>query len=231
MSSINCPHCGGQNDAKADFCSRCERIISSGSARERDTTPSSWVRRSDPWVGYTVAHPPRWTLRYEDGRVIVQEDATGSVQALVWPMQVPAEARAAPLDYAQKRYLEFARTIDPSIEAWTSQDPTLAPSVRLLRTRFKRGTTQLQGRVNISAVGPNVAVRSFHAPHDSPGGSDALPPRADDLLKILDSFRVVPAVARTAYHEPGEASFSALVPIDWTPHGAVTRAPSTGNQM
>jgi hypothetical protein len=195
---------------------------------ESDALPVPWVCHVDQWAGYSLAHPPGWQVLCDGGRVVAREDAAGMVEASVWPVRAPASAGAADVQAVAQKYVEWTHALDPSFEAWRIDEQEPAPGHLLLRTRSRRGPQTLEGRANITAVGSDAVIRSFHVPSDAPADSVAPPPRTPEMVKILDSFRALPAIPRQPFREPSQSAFSVLVPTGWTSSGKVASSIWTG---
>jgi hypothetical protein len=162
-------------------------------------------------------------LRTECGAIVVSENASNTVVA--WIASRPLAGAPSVHDYAAQ-YVAAVRASDPTFDAALLADPTPTPDRLLLRTRCGAGAAMLDGRINMVARGDQVLLRGFHVP--AADASAAAPPRADEMLKILNSFRTFPAVQRQAFREPREGAFTAVVPAGWNASGRVARNGWTG---
>jgi hypothetical protein len=185
--------------------------------------PDDWVRHFDPWAGFALAYPRGWSLRTDRGAILVSENPGDTVVA--WIASRPLAGAPSVHHYAAQ-YVEALRASDPTFEAVPIADPTPAPGKLLLRTRCRRGATVLDGRINMVVRGDQVVLRGFHVPAGN--ASAASPPGAEEMLKILNSFRSFPVAQRQAFREPREGAFTAVVPAGWNASGKVERNGWTG---
>ena len=192
----------------------------SGAADAGDA-PAGWIKLVDPWAGFALAHPPGWTVRNELGTLVVSEDPVNTVAA--WIASAPLAGAANVHDFAA-RYVAAVRASDASFDA--VPDPAPATDTVLLRTHCRRGTVALEGRINMIVRGDQVVIRGFQVPAGG-AGADA-PPRAAEMLQILNSFRSFTAPPRQVFREPKEGAFMAAVPAGWIAAGQVARNTWTG---
>jgi hypothetical protein len=190
-------------------------------AQAAGDAPAGWAKLVDPWAGFALAHPPGWTVHNERGTIVVSEDPSNTVAA--WIAAAPLAGATNLQDFAA-RYVATVHASDPSFEA--APGPASAPGSLLLRTHCRRGAAALEGRINMVARGDQVVIRGFQAPAGTPG-ADA-PPRAAEMLAILNSFRTFAGQQRQMFREPKEGAFTAIVPAGWTVSGEVTRDRWTG---
>ena len=222
MKALACPKCGAPLPAAVSACPYCRVGLApeDGTGPQPEETlaapvvPQGWVLHSDPWRGFTLAHPPGWQVVCTLGQISVREDPVGLVSALIWPFPLTAPLTAAQLAW---QITGLSRRQNPSFQAW-QQENTASDSQRVsVKIRLTKFGQTLEGLYNILVNGSNVIISGYSAPVQVAAQRSAL------FGQILASFRSGALMARQVVQDPTEGAFSLSIPAGWSFQGGVNR--------
>ena len=221
MEALNCPKCGAPLQVGMIVCPYC-RVGLVGDSPQVDQPaldlpaeiPSGWVGYHDPWHGFTLAHPPGWSVVTYQGQISVREDPAGCVAAWLSPFTLPAPASARQV---AGQFIALARWVNPSFQAWGQVDAAKDSPRLTLRTRQQKWGQVLEGVYNIVVEGPNAIISGYQAPEQ------VLADRSVTLTQILTTFRTAELMPRQLVHEPMEGAFTIQVPAGWGWQAGVNR--------
>ena len=217
MPNLSCAHCGAaiyRGMGPCAYCGAAPGIPPSQIQTNLPELPADWLRYADPWSGFALGHPPGWEVRSARGLITVREDSLGNTAALVWPirLQTPGDVQTV-----AGQFVAWARSGNPTFEAWRVPEEKPSPHRILLRTRSQRANLPLDGGVTITVDGANAMISGFQAP------AQTASTRAPVMVQLLRSFRLIPPMPRQPFREPREGAFDALVPTGWLGQGQANR--------
>jgi hypothetical protein len=226
MEALTCPKCGAPLQIGINACPYCrvgltggpapaESPVESASPPAAVELPPGWKIFHDPWLGFTIAHPPGWEVSTFQGQTTIKGDPVGFTSAGIAPFSspTPTTARAMAL-----QFVNLGRQTMRDFQAWQQGNASADSNRITIRTRANRFGQVIEGIYNILVEGQNCIISGYNAPPQS------LQPLGNVMAKILSTFRTTgQQLPRQIVREPMEGAFTLQIPAGWTFQGRVNR--------
>ena len=219
MANLSCSRCTAAIYRGVVRCAFCGATLVAGMPPLAEPAalpelPADWVRYADEWAGFALGHPPGWEVRSNRGLITVREDQAGNAAAMIWPIRLdcPTDVHSV-----ASQFVAWAKSGNPTFEAWRVPEESPSNNRLLLRTRSQRQNISLDGGVTISVDGVNAMISGFQAPAANASA------RAPAMMQLLRSFRLIAPMPRQHFREPREAAFDVTIPANWIGQGQANR--------
>ncbi len=238
MRALSCPKCGAPLPGAVPACPYCrvglvheapapEESIQAGPVLEPaaapaepaaqphgPAVPADWMLHSDPWRGFSLAHPWGWQVVCTQGQITVREDPVGMVAVMIWPFPLPNPMTAQQLAF---QITEMLRRTNPTYQIWL-QDNAAPDSPRVsVKLHVNKYGQDLEGVYNILVEGGNAIISGYSAP------VQVVAQRSPQLSQILSTFRSGPMMPRQQVRDPSEGAFTLSLPKGWSFQGGISR--------
>lgn len=209
-----CPCCGAPYTQGMTFCTYCKVNFAVSVGLPADTpqatpasqVPSGWIRHKDPWNGFSLLHPPGWTVRARLGAVGIREDPAGISAAGIYTQRLTNQQTAREF---MQYYISLARQQMPNIVVWE------APATgQTAKHSFARYEGDFLG-YHITGV-YDVTIRDQHAFLSGFGcPTEQLPARKKWFQEVLASFTPLQRMERQKIQEVNEGAYVIWAPPGW----------------
>ncbi len=215
VKALLCPQCGAPLKAAVTVCPYCGiHFEHSGGVAEPSPLPANWGKHTNPWAGFTLAHPLDYHVEYLQGVISVRQDPPGATA--VWVMQRALPAPVPARQFAAE-FVRVKRAAEPAFTAWQISDLSGDETRLALRTRTQSAAGQLEGIFTITVLNGSALVAGFQCP------ANQAAEQADTLLQILSTFAPAEPLRRQPFRDPLENAFLYWIPQGWSASGGTER--------
>ena len=225
MEALTCPKCGAPLQVGMNACPYCRVGLVPGTqpAAEPVETlhpgavelPPGWQTFTDPWFGFTIAHPPGWEVSTLLGQTTIRGDPVGFTSAAIAPFTSPAPTTARAV---AMQFVTLGRQTMPDFQAWQQGNAAPDSNRVTIRTRGTRFGQALEGIYNVLVEEQSCIISGYCAPPQT------LQQLGGIMAKILATFHPTgQQMPRQMVQDPTEGSFTVQIPAGWGFQGGVNR--------